>query len=211
MVERADDPTSWKKLWDMERTPWDKGDAPPATIELLRSGKIPAGNGRVLVPGCGRGYDAFAAAQYLPGVKEVVGLDAVKLANEEAKRLQAERNVSQDILKFEIGDFFNLKPEKLFDVVIDHTFLCAIPLSLRKPWAQAMADLIVPGGTLITYMFPLGTFTDGPPHALSLEVYDELLLPNFDQIHLVEVATKFHINRETTSEKIGVWRRKQQE
>ncbi|KAJ3148792.1 hypothetical protein HDU86_007347 [Geranomyces michiganensis] len=208
MVERADDPTSWKKLWETATTPWDQSNAPPATIELLASGKIPAGNGRVLVPGCGRGYDAFAAAQYLPGVKEVIGLDAVKLATEEAKKLQIERNISQEIVKFEIGDFFNLNPATPFDVVIDHTFLCAIPLSLRQPWAQAMADVIPPGGTLITYMYPLGDFTDGPPHALSLEVYSELLCANFDQVELIDVPKKFHSNRPTWAEKIGVWRRK---
>ncbi|TPX58178.1 thiopurine S-methyltransferase [Powellomyces hirtus] len=203
------DPVSWSTHWETSNTPWDHARAPPATVALLQSGQIPAGNGRVLVPGCGRGYDAFAAAEHLKGVTEVVGMDTAEVATEEARKVQQTvPSDSANLVTFQTGDFFTYKPPQPYDVVIDHTFLCAMPPVIRDDWARKMAEVLAVGGRLVTYMYPLASHEGGPPYALSLDLYDQLLLKYFDQVHIEDVVERFHKNKETIGEKVAVWKRK---
>lgn len=59
----------------------------------------------------------------------------------------------------------------------DYTFMCALEPSIRGQWAQKMADLVAPGGLLLTLIFPICEKEGGPPFKVSLEVYRELLEP----------------------------------
>lgn len=50
-------------------------------------------------------------------------------------------------------------------------FLCALDHELRPAWAQKMTELIVPGGFLLSLIFPLKPFAkvpDRPPHQIDL-------------------------------------------
>ncbi|KAF1940994.1 S-adenosyl-L-methionine-dependent methyltransferase [Clathrospora elynae] len=120
---------------------------------------------RVLVPGCGKGYDvalfaahgwdafglevsahaAEAAREYL----ENAGKEAYKMMDEAGKKLDVQRG-SMKVLE---GDYFEdgwlEKVEgwgeeggKGFDVIYDNTFLCALPPSLRPRWAARTASLL---------------------------------------------------------------------
>lgn len=57
----------------------------------------------------------------------------------------------------------------------------AIFVDMRQDWARAWADLIAPGGELVTLMFPIGGNPAGapqnPPWSVTPELYQELLLP----------------------------------
>lgn len=56
------------------------------------------------------------------------------------------------------------------------SFFCAIPPSLRPGWALRMAEIIKPGGYLITLCFPMdGDRANGPPYSLSPELYETTL------------------------------------
>lgn len=57
---------------------FDAGKCSPLLIHLLTNGTVPVTDRRILVPGCGRGYDVTAAAQ--AGVSLAVGLDICALA-----------------------------------------------------------------------------------------------------------------------------------
>ena len=60
----------WSQLWQNGQTPWDRGQPSPALVELLRTRSDLVGNPfteygrrrRVLVPGCGNGYDVILFA-----------------------------------------------------------------------------------------------------------------------------------------------------
>ncbi|XP_058101917.1 probable thiol methyltransferase 2 isoform X1 [Magnolia sinica] len=71
----------WDKCWEQGLTPWDLGGPTPVILDLLKTGALP--NGRVLIPGCGSGYDVVAIAS---PERYVVGLDisdsAIKIARE---------------------------------------------------------------------------------------------------------------------------------
>ncbi|KAI3882596.1 hypothetical protein MKW92_051848 [Papaver armeniacum] len=71
----------WDKCWEQGLTPWDLGQPTPVLLQLLDKETLP--KGRVLVPGCGAGYDVIAIAN---PERYVVGLElsenAVKRARE---------------------------------------------------------------------------------------------------------------------------------
>ncbi|KAI9356971.1 S-adenosyl-L-methionine-dependent methyltransferase [Zopfochytrium polystomum] len=85
-----------------------------------------------------------------------------------------------------------------FDLVYDHTFLCALRPALRAAWAARVAALVRRGGGhLVAYMFPLvddgaeaavGDEGDGPPYKLSEGEYERLLSPHFERVLERDVA-----------------------
>jgi hypothetical protein len=55
------------------------------------------------------------------------------------------------------GDFFSADLGGQFDFTFDYTFFCALPPSLREKWGRRHAELLKPGGKLLTLAFPIGT------------------------------------------------------
>lgn len=150
---------------------------------------------RVLVPGCGRGYDVLLFASY--GFN-AVGLDISPTASEEAKKFEASLDLDQQYpvanaregrgeARFITADFFmdNFLSEshgspdgdRQFDVIYDYTFLCALPPAMRPRWAARMSELLSTTGRLICMEYPLGKDpkTGGPPHGLVPEIHEQLL------------------------------------
>ncbi|XP_042480452.1 probable thiol methyltransferase 2 [Macadamia integrifolia] len=72
----------WDKCWEQGVTPWDLGQPTPMILHLLQKDMLPTG--RILVPGCGSGYDVVAIAG---PQRHVVGLDISDLALERAKQI----------------------------------------------------------------------------------------------------------------------------
>jgi hypothetical protein len=162
---------------------WDREAPSPLLLQYIRTpGIIP--DGRALVPGCGRGYDVAALCS---DRREVIGLDlsqkAVDAANEYLSTLSGEVFPHRSHGKVECRSFFDLKPdinpqEDSFDFVYDYTFLCALDPSIRGDWANKMAEIIKPGGILLTLIFPIWTIEKhgGPPFQVSLKLFEDLLL-----------------------------------
>jgi methyl halide transferase len=164
-------------MWNTETKPkFDAGVVCPALVDLDREGSIPVG--RALVPGCGRGYDVT----FLSNESRVVyGLDIVDIAIEAAQaRLDSipDGEVYKPNCIFQVASFFELptdEPGSKFDFIYDYTFFCALDPSLRLLWAEKMSQLVRPGGVLCTIIFPICEREGGPPFAVSLEIYRELL------------------------------------
>jgi hypothetical protein len=71
-----------------------------------------------------------------------------------------------------------------------------------------MAELIKPGGKLITLVFPIDPPTDvGPPFYVRPEHYDEPLSSNFEKVvdRVPEISLEGHKGRE----RVLVWKRKE--
>ncbi|CAH1767969.1 2756_t:CDS:2, partial [Entrophospora sp. SA101] len=160
-------------------TPWNNNRPSPALIDLVEVKKFELPEGKGLVPGCGQGYDVF----YLANEKRhITGLDLSETVIDQAIQLQKNKAIDSSIATFIAGDFFKLSPTEKFQLVYDYTFLCALPPTLRESWASKMAELISPGGVLIALIFPIWSASDhegGPPYALNLEIYQELLENDF--------------------------------
>ncbi|KAI8463044.1 MAG: S-adenosyl-L-methionine-dependent methyltransferase [Monoraphidium minutum] len=204
----------WHKIWREGLQPgqrFDAGRASPLLQRLLSSGDAPAAGARVLVPGCGRGYDVIAAAD--AGAALAVGLDISEaaVAAAEALRGGALAPGAAARAQFESCDFFTYKhPGGLFDLGYDYTFLCALPPQARGAWAAAWAAHLAAGGQLVTLIFPVDPEADpgaGPPFPVTPELYESLLLPTgFECIELKRVPDALSHPQRAGREWLGRWR-----
>lgn len=121
---------------------------------------------------------------------------------------QYHRNIdsSPGTATFQHGDFFAFDAGEGFDLGYDHTFLCALPPSLRSKWAARWIELLAqPGSVIITSIFPIdGPRDDGPPYAVTFELYDELLGGHFERLALFQPKEGGRKERQ----RMAIWRRK---
>lgn len=173
------DGRDWENLWTEGVAPgsyFDKESASPALIAETQKEWMPNGTGLALVPGCGRGYDVELLARS-GRFEKVIGLDISDTAVRIAREYLLSRDLDQSKYEMQCDDFFNAKFPGQFSLIYDYTFLCALPLAMRPMWANRMRELIHPGGSLVTLIFPLGKSLEeaGPPHGVSFEMFTELL------------------------------------
>ncbi|TBU55396.1 thiol methyltransferase 1 [Dichomitus squalens] len=165
----------WDVAWRSDTTPWDAGTYQPALKEVLDDKALALSvDGRPLVPGCGRGYDAICIAKTLS--LETLGIDISPTAIAAAQEWVHSEN--DDIhVRFEVADFFALTGVNLkFDLVYDYTFFVAIPPARRGHWGRQMAELVKSGGILITLIFPIDDDAQtGPPYYVRPQHYNEVL------------------------------------
>ncbi|GBF92003.1 thiol methyltransferase [Raphidocelis subcapitata] len=207
----------WHQIWGAGLLPgqrFDAGASPPLLRHLLESGKVPTAGRRVLVPGCGRGYDVVAAAA--AGAALAVGLDICSLAVSAAGEHRDETLPAEAAARaaFEQRDFFEYShPGGPFDLGFDYTFFCALPATeaVRKAWAEAWARLLAPGGELVTLIFPVDPSADptmGPPFPVAPELYESLLTAaGFECLELEPVPTHLSHPARAGREWLGRWRR----
>ncbi|PKA61590.1 putative thiol methyltransferase 2 [Apostasia shenzhenica] len=177
----------WEKFWEEGLTPWDLGQVTPVIKHLVQTGDLP--EGRILVPGCGTGYDVVAMAS---PERYVVGLDISCIAVNKAKEWSSSLP-NASYFTFLAEDFFTWSPPELFDMIFDYTFFCAIHPTMRSAWAKKVGELLKQDGELISLMYLLNDQEGGPPYNNSVEDYVEVLTPvGFKAISMVdnELAVK---------------------
>jgi methyl halide transferase len=171
--------TDWQARYEMGDTPWEKGYASPALLELLES-RRDWGIGPILVPGCGLGHDVRAL---LDLKVPVVGLDLASSA------VQRARELSQTAMEtYELGDFLDpaWRVGREFSAVWEHTCFCAIDPGDRQRYAEAVAGCLKEGGLLagVFFLTPFDPGEDhtGPPFASTVEELDAWFSPWFERI-----------------------------
>ena len=158
MASDSSKPDFWDSRYRDGVTPWDAGRVPARLVTWLRA--QPKGR-RVLVPGCGSGYEVRQFAEH---GDDVLGIDFADAAIERARKLA---------LPVRKADFFTLD-EPPFDVVYERTFLCALPRQKWPDWSARIPEVVRPGGVLAGFFF----FDDnqrGPPFGTSMARLHELL------------------------------------
>lgn len=152
----SNEPDFWTVRYATGRTPWDFGGIPSALQSFLERTQGP---GKVLIPGCGSGYEvqAFTAAGY-----SVSALDFSPVAVEQAKRVLgrlADRVVLGDFFTHDFG-------QDRFDLVYERTFLCSMRPSHWPAYVERAANLLVAGGKLIGIFLYGQRAAPGPPFPL---------------------------------------------
>jgi SAM-dependent methyltransferase len=170
---RLPDAAAWNARYETGHTPWDLGRAPPALLRLL--GEIGPARLRVLVPGAGRGHDAFAWAE---AGHDVTALDFAPLAVAALGAGAAERGLRVRALE---ADVLAPPPDLLgaFDAVWEQTCLCAIPPSRWPDYVRAIAGTLVPGGMLFALLWSHG-MAGGPPWDVREDDVRRLFPPAFE-------------------------------
>lgn len=170
----------WEQCYRDGETPWDKGSPAPPLLELIeRHGVELWGGGPVLVPGCGLGHNVRAlAANGIPALGLDISPTAVEMAREQAAEGAC----------YEVGDFLDpaWRVGRSFSAIWEHTCFCAIDPALRENYAQATAELLLPGGVFAAafYLTPhnLGEDGAGPPFGASTHEIDALFSQWFERI-----------------------------
>ncbi len=162
----------WEGRYQLNDTPWNKGFAAPPLVEWMETHEF---HGKVLVPGCGTGYDAREIAR---SGAYVIGLDlapsAINFADSQP-RIGSER--------YRLANFLELPPELVgaFGFVFEHTLFCAIDPELRATYVQSAAAALVPGGQLVAIFYlDVGDDREGPPFGTTKAELDELFSPRFE-------------------------------
>jgi SAM-dependent methyltransferase len=151
----------WNERYRAGDAPWDKGRAHPL---LSAERLLPEDHaGRILLPGCGRGWDVDEWARQCPRA-EIIGVDLSAIALGDA----AARFAGRPGIRFITGDF--LDPAAMaaavgpVDVIWEHTCFCAIPPGRRPDYAATAGRLLRPGGLLAGVFFlDLDDGGSGPP------------------------------------------------
>ena len=179
------DSVNWQQRYHEHDTPWDKGRGHPLVLEALSH--FIAGD--ILVPGCGRGWDARALRDASSHHK-IIGVDLAPSAITDARLLHGENR-----LLWHQGDFFHRDDDARFSAVRnvwEHTCLCALPPAMRTDYAERIASLLPYGGMLCGVFFThLEDEGDGPPWNTPPAELIALYEPWFEVIHHERAAQSF--------------------
>lgn len=166
----SSEPDFWTIRYATAKTPWDFGGVPAALKSFLARSSAP---GKVLIPGCGSGYEvsAFHRAGY-----DVTAIDFSPAALAQAKKVLG--SLAEKVI---LGDFFAHDfRQRRFDLVYERTFLCSMPPSRWSHYANRMADLLSDEGRLIgVFLYAQPPPRSGPPYPLTDEQSQGLFERNF--------------------------------
>jgi methyl halide transferase len=151
----------WQDNFEAGTTPWDRG-APGPQLTTWLGTEIDVGQ-RVLVPGCGSGWDVAALAAF--GAK-VVGIDYAPAAVARTRDLLIEHGLSAQVIK---ADVLHWSPSQAVDAVYEQTCLCALHPDHWTTYAASLHRWIRPGGKLLAMFMQKARpqaaagFVEGPP------------------------------------------------
>lgn len=195
MAQDSSRPDFWDTRYRGGVTPWDAAGVPPQLAVWLRTKQAAL---RVLIPGCGSGYEvrAFAAHGH-----DVLAIDFSQAALEAARR---ELGALSD--RVSKADFFSFAAQP-FDVVYERAFLCALPRRLWPAWARRVGELLGPAGELAGFYY-LDDNPRGPPFGISEEELKRLLEPGFELAERLPVPPENSLPVFQGKEVWQVWRRR---
>jgi SAM-dependent methyltransferase len=194
MAQDSSQPEFWDTRYRSGTTPWDAG-AVPSQLKKWLEGRAAA---KVLVPGCGSGYEIRAFADH---GDEVLALEISEAA------IEAARSVLGPLAaRVKKADFFAFEAAA-FDLVYERAFLCALPRRLWPQWGARVAELVRPGGELAGFFY----FDDndrGPPFGISSPELEELLSSDFGLTQELPIPAEESIPVFKGKERWQVWTRK---
>jgi len=192
--ENPAQPQFWEKRFRESVTPWDAGVVPAALKRFLDK---ESHRGRVLIPGCGSGYEVRA---FVEAGHEVLAVDFAPAAVERAQNI-----LGRFADRVRLGDFFEFDSGAPFDLVYERAFLCALPRHLWPRYAPRVAKLLKPEGRLAGFFY----FDDGergPPFGLKSGELEVLLGENLARLADAPVADSIPIFQ--GKERWQVWKRR---
>lgn len=131
----------WQEHFEKGRTPWDRGGASPQLQAWIAEGLLQPGQ-RVLVPGCGRGWEVVALAAL---GAEVTAVDLAPAALAACAGLLKDAGLSATLVE---ADLLQWQPAQPFDRIYEQTCLCAIHPDLWVRYAERLHAWLKPDGQL---------------------------------------------------------------
>lgn len=177
----------WNNLYISQDTAWDLGTVSPPIQEYIDT--LENKNISILIPGCGNTYEAEYLLQL--GFTNVTVID---IAPTLVKRLQ-EKFKNESNLEIILGDFFD--HQGVYDLIVEQTFFCALPPTMRQKYVLKTHELLSDNGKLVGLLFNK-TFDSGPPFGGSRHEYEQLFKNYFEflQMDLCQNSIKPRANSE---------------
>jgi SAM-dependent methyltransferase len=159
----------WVKRWQREKLPWDLGHIPPDLLSFIaQQSSRPM---RVLIPGCGSGYEVRAFHDAGHDVEAVDFSEPAVVHAREVLGPLGNRVIRGNFFKHDFAG-------KKYEWIYERGFLCSFTPSHWPEYAARMADLLLPGGRLIG-LFLYGNEPEPPPFPLTDATAAELLGKSF--------------------------------
>lgn len=193
MAQDSSRPDFWESRYRDGVTPWDAGRSPADLAAYLAEAKP---GSRILVPGCGTGYEVEVLARQ--------GFDVVAIDFSPAAVQVAQANLGALASRVRLADFFDFDPGDPFDAIYERAFLCALPPRTWPSYARRTAELLKPDGEIAGFFFFADT-PRGPPFGTSEAALKDLLGPVFTRVADRAVADSIEVFR--GKERWQVWRR----
>jgi SAM-dependent methyltransferase len=162
------DQTYWDNQYQANATGWDLGHMSPPIKTYIDT--IENKDAKILIPGCGNTYEAEYLIQQ--GFTNVTVIDIAPTLVENLKKKFANNNSITVVL----GDFFEHHGK--YDFIIEQTFFCALPPTMRQKYVWKMYQLLTKNGKLIGLLFNR-EFDISPPFGGSLNEYEQLFYEAF--------------------------------
>jgi len=175
----------WEAKYRENKTGWDLGSVSPPLkqyIDQLKDKSI-----KILLPGAGNSYEAEYL--FINGFKNIYVLDIAEVPLKNLKRRIPgfpEENLIQ-------ADFFEF--EESFDLILEQTFFCALPIQKRSLYAKKMHQLLNKNGKLVGLLFNFKFPVEGPPFGGSKKEYLTYFSPHFE-IEIFETCTNSILPRQ---------------
>lgn len=160
----------WSHRYKEQNTGWDIGYASTPIKEYIDQLKNKELN--ILIPGAGNSYEA----EYLfkKGFQNVSVCDIAQEPLDNLKNRLPEFPEENILNK----DFFQL--EEKYDLILEQTFFCAIPVAKRQNYAEKSRELLNENGRIAGLFFDFELKEDGPPFGGSKEEYLTYFSPYFN-------------------------------
>lgn len=169
--EKRLDQEYWETQYKTNATGWDLGNVSPPIKEYINT--IANKNLSILIPGCGNSYEAEHLLNQ--GFTNVTVID---IAPTLVKNIQEKFNTNPNI-KIVLGDFFEHQGQ--YDLILEQTFFCALPPSMRQKYVSKIHQLLSKNGKLVGLLFNKN-FESGPPFGGSQAEYEQLFRDYFEFI-----------------------------
>ena len=152
----------WDKRFAEGDTPWDRGTVNPQLGIWLASKSLKPC--RILVPGCGSGYEVAVLAQ--------AGFDVTALDYSPEAIVRTQAKLDADGVKATVieADALAWQPEKPFESIYEQTCLCALYPDQWRDYADQLHRWLAPNGklfALFVQFMPPGAASgaiEGPPY-----------------------------------------------
>lgn len=167
------DQNYWDGQYKANTTGWDLGVISPPLKAYIDA--IEDKHSAILIPGCGNTYEAAYLLEM--GFTNITVIDIAPTLI----RILQQKFATNNNIQIVLGDFF--KHQGSYDLIIEQTFFCALPPTMRQEYVAKMHDLLAKNGKLAGVLFNR-TFTAGPPFGGSQEEYKLLFKDAFDVLSM---------------------------
>jgi len=152
----------WQEQFEQGHMPWDRGGVNPQLEDWLAGGALSPC--RILVPGCGSGYEVVALAQ---AGFDVTGLDYAPVVIARARNALDAAGAKAQLAE---ADVLAWQPDRPFDAIYEQTCLCALHPDNWRSFADRLCSWLRAHGHLfalfVQYLRPSvadGSIA-GPPY-----------------------------------------------